>query len=96
VLIADVPQRRDDRALALKAALTVRQSLQRNAGAVNQPVASDHRPREPSDGRMPTDEDWHEQRRLEALARADQIAQKAQNSVPVEQRRPWLGARLAG
>jgi hypothetical protein len=44
----------------------------------------------------PTDEDWREQRRLAALARADQIAQKAQNSVPGEQRQPWLGARLAG
>jgi hypothetical protein len=45
---------------------------------------------------MPTDEDWPEQKRLAALARADQNAQKAQNSVPFEQRRPWLGGRLAG
>jgi hypothetical protein len=63
---------------------------------VSQQVASDHRPHKPSDDRMPTDEDWREQTRLAALARADQIAQKAQNPVPVEQRRPWLGARLAG
>jgi hypothetical protein len=42
------------------------------------------------------DEDGREQRRLAGLARADQNAQKAQNSVPVEQRRPWLGGRLAG
>jgi hypothetical protein len=63
---------------------------------MNQQVVSDYRPRESSDGRTPTEEDWRKQRRLEALARADQIAQKTQNSVPVEQRRPLLGARLAG
>jgi hypothetical protein len=41
------------------------------------------------------DEDVREQRRLAGLARADQNAQKAQNSVPVEQRRPWLGGPLS-
>ena len=65
-------------------------------GAMNRQVASDHRPREPSDGWMPTDEDRREQSRLAGLARADQNAQKAQTSVPVEQRRPWLSGRLAG